>query len=470
MYFADGPGSLACVGAYGLPAGAGAARAVAGGLTIEAYRQNRLLETNDVPADFFPVTAGIGQGRARQLLIAPTSADGLANGALELGFFGGVLPADLQLLRLIAEPVGIALRSARDRARLRETLEETQRQAEELQSQQEEMSVQNEELEQQGTVLRESQARLENQQAELEQINAHLEEQTQTLERQRDDLARAQGELQRSSTYKSEFLANMSHELRTPLNSSLILAKLLADNREGNLNAEQIKFAETIYSAGNDLLTLINDILDLSKIEAGKLDVRPEEISLARAVDELADVFRPLSRDKGIDLEDDARSPVFRRRSSRTRQPAPAAGAEEPAVERHQVHRAGRRLAARAARGRAHRLRGQGHGHRHRRRPARRDLRGVPAGRRHDEPEVRRNGARSLDLARPEPALGRRADARERARARQHVHARPADGARRAGRAETRAGAVERPRRAARHRRRGRRHHRRRPPGAGERS
>ena len=120
------------------------------------------------------------------------------------------------------------------------------------------------------------------------------------MERQRDNLARAQGELQRASTYKSEFLANMSHELRTPLNSSLILAKLLAENRDSNLTAEQVKFAETIYSAGNDLLILINDILDLSKIEAGKLDVRPEEISLSRLAEELADVFRPVAQDKGI--------------------------------------------------------------------------------------------------------------------------------------------------------------------------
>ena len=130
---------------------------------------------------------------------------------------------------------------------------------------------------------------------------------------------RGAGELQRASAYKSEFLANMSHELRTPLNSSLILAKLLADNREGNLNPEQIKFAETIYSAGNDLLMLINDILDLSKIEAGKLDVRPEEVALPRLCDELADVFRPVARDKGIELSARRSMPTCRPRSSPTR-------------------------------------------------------------------------------------------------------------------------------------------------------
>ncbi|HVZ71553.1 MAG TPA: CHASE3 domain-containing protein, partial [Polyangia bacterium] len=299
VYFSERPGTLRRVGGFGVPKGDDEAV----GLTREAFLGRKLIETTDVPADFFPVRAGVGQGRARSLVVLPTTAGGRANGVMELGFFTAVMPADLELLRAIAEPVGLALRAAQDRHDLAEALEESQRQGEELQTQQEEMSVQNEELEQQSRALQESQGRLENQQAELEQINAHLEEQTQAVSRQRDDLVRAQSELQRASAYKSEFLANMSHELRTPLNSSLILAKLLADNRDGNLTGEQIKFAETIYAAGNDLLTLINDILDLSKIEAGKLDVRPEDVAVARVVDELGDVFRPVAKEKGLALE-----------------------------------------------------------------------------------------------------------------------------------------------------------------------
>src|SRR5665213_3221309 len=308
VYFAPSRGALRRVGAYALPgastaAGAsGESQAPPAGLTEQAYRENKIIETREVPADFFPITSGLGRSPARHLVVVPVTADGSPNGALELGFFQPVRPPDLDLLVRLAEPIGLALRSTKDRADLREALDETQRQSEELQAQQEELRVQNEELEQQSRALQESQVRMENQQVELEQINSNLEEQTLALERQRDSLARAQAELQRASAYKSEFLANMSHELRTPLNSTLILAKLLADNRGGNLNAEQIKFAETIYSAGNDLLILINDILDLSKIEAGKLDVRPEEVTVARLSDELSDIFRPVAREKGIDL------------------------------------------------------------------------------------------------------------------------------------------------------------------------
>jgi signal transduction histidine kinase/CheY-like chemotaxis protein len=167
-------------------------------------------------------------------------------------------------------------------------LEETQRQAEELQAQQEELRSANEELEQSEHTLRDSHTQLEAQQVELEHSNQQLEEQTHLLER--------------ASRYKSEFLANMSHELRTPLNSALILAKILADNRAGTLTAEQVRYAETIAAAGTDLLALINDILDLSKIEAGRLEVTPQPVRIARLLDELVRSFAPLAEQKGLGL------------------------------------------------------------------------------------------------------------------------------------------------------------------------
>jgi signal transduction histidine kinase/DNA-binding response OmpR family regulator/CHASE3 domain sensor protein len=273
-----------------------------GGLTSQALKDNRLIHVRDVPDAYFSVSSGTGAHPPRELVVAPLTADGVPNGVVELGFFRPLDPTEIELVRSVSESIGTTFRSAKYRTDLQRLLEETQRQAEELQTQQEELRVSNEELEQQTKTLEESRARLINQQAELEEINAQLEEQTQSLERQRSDLARAQVELERASAYKSEFLANMSHELRTPLNSSLILAKLLVDNRSGNLTEEQVKFAQTIYSAGNDLLTLINDILDLSRIEAGKLDVRPEQVPLSRLLDELSNTFAPIAAQKSLEF------------------------------------------------------------------------------------------------------------------------------------------------------------------------
>ena len=301
VYFAAHEGAPTRIGSWGTARDAvGEPAQRASGLTEQAYREKTLLHVREVPEGYFSVSSALGRHTPRELAVAPLSADGAVNGVVELGFFRQLAAHEVELLGNIAETAGAALRSAKYRSSLQDLLEETQRQAEELATQQEELRVTNEELEQQARTLQQSQERLTNQQAELEEINAQLEEQTSSLERQRQDLLRAQAELQRASAYKSEFLANMSHELRTPLNSSLILAKLLLDNREGNLTEEQVKFARTIYSAGNDLLTLINDILDLSRIEAGKLDVRPEPVVVARLVEELSNTFEPIARDKAL--------------------------------------------------------------------------------------------------------------------------------------------------------------------------
>ncbi|MGC4086880.1 MAG: response regulator [Polyangiaceae bacterium] len=272
------------------------------GLVGRVAENGDLLTLRDVPDEYLQVRSGTGSAKPTELILVPARSEQQSVAVLELGFLRKTEPQVLALLERVGEVLANAVRSAEYKQNLRELVEETQRQAEELQTQQEELRVSNEELEQQSNALQQSQARLENQQVELEQINAQLEEQAQTLQSERDNLARAQRELQRSSDYKSEFLANMSHELRTPLNSSLILAKLLADNRDGNLNNEQVKFAQTIYSAGNDLLTLINDILDLSKIEARKLDVHPESVNLSRAVDDLMRTFQPIAEQRHLTL------------------------------------------------------------------------------------------------------------------------------------------------------------------------
>ncbi|MEO7734159.1 MAG: response regulator, partial [Kofleriaceae bacterium] len=303
VYTLEPGGSLRRIGGHALPASAETAVTRLGdGLTGQAAKQDRTVVVRDLPAGYLDISSAAGKATPRELVIAPASADGVVQAVTELGFLHRLDKIELELIDRMSESIALAIRTARDRSRLEELLEEVQRQTEELQTQQEELRVSNEELEQQSRTLQISQTQLENQQAELEQINAQLEGQAQSLEHQRDELARAGAELQRSNEVKSQFLANMSHELRTPLNSSLILAKLLSDNREGNLNAEQIRFAQTIYAAGNDLLTLINDILDLSKIEAGMLDVRPEPIALPRLLEELGRTFQPLAAQKGITL------------------------------------------------------------------------------------------------------------------------------------------------------------------------
>ncbi|WP_286784286.1 MULTISPECIES: response regulator [Pseudomonas] len=281
---------------------------------VAVDRQPMALES--LPENYLRVNSSLGDSLARSVLIFPVEDSGELKGVIELGFLRPLEEKDGELLALLAGNVGSALAAASYRQRLQRALAETQSLNEELQVQQEELRSANEELEEQSCALRESQASLEAQQAELEQTNEQLSDQAQALEQHRDQLnernrdlhqaqllleARAE-ELQRASRYKSEFLANMSHELRTPLNSSLILAKLLADNTHGNLSEEQVKFASSIYSAGNDLLTLINDILDLSKVEAGKLDMHLEPTGLARLGENLSNLFQPLAEQKKLDF------------------------------------------------------------------------------------------------------------------------------------------------------------------------
>jgi CheY-like chemotaxis protein len=307
IFVAEG-GQYRRIAGFALPAGGGIEAIRPGdGLAGEAARANRPLRVRDVPAGYLPVSSSVGSATAAELLIAPASIDGTVQAVVELGFFGNTLKAHEALLERVGESIAVAIRASKDRGRLEDLLHETQQQAAELQTREEELRVNNEELEEQGRTLKESRAQLESQQAELEQINTQLEEQAHILQQQKDALAKSHAvltqkttDLQRANEYKSEFLANMSHELRTPLNSTLILAKLLADNKEGNLTDNQVRFAQTISSAGNDLLTLINDVLDLSRIEAGKIDLAAESVSLPRTFETLTATFQPAADQKKL--------------------------------------------------------------------------------------------------------------------------------------------------------------------------
>ena len=302
------------VSTYGVPDSAPVPEVLgpSDGLLAQAVEEHRSFVVRDVPEGYLSFGTSLGSTAPRELVIATGKVDETTNAVLELGFVDlARKKADApEFLDRICRQLGVAFRSAKYRARLQTLLAETQQQAEELQTQSEELRATNEELERQSQQLLDSQSRLEDQQTELERNNAQLEEQAHSLEAQRDEMVRAHaslkaqaGELEQASRYKSEFLANMSHELRTPLNSLLIMARLLADNRAGNLMAEQVRFAETIESSGNDLLTLINDILDISKIEAGRLDLQPRRVEVESILQKMRDVFAPAAQDKGLAFE-----------------------------------------------------------------------------------------------------------------------------------------------------------------------
>ncbi len=308
-------GRLQLTGGLALPSGMPASLALQEGVAGQVARDERIRHLHGGDDAVLELQTSLGRLPVRERILAPISSDGAVVGIIELGRTraGEQDRLDVELLERCGETIGMALRASLLRAQLVVLLEESQRQGEELQAQQEELRVANEELEEQSRSLQHSQSHLEEQQAELEQSNVQLEERTHELEAQKQALLVAQSQLVRNSNelaatsrYKSEFLANMSHELRTPLNSSLILAKLLADNKDGTLTEEQVKYARAILSSNNDLLALINDILDLSRIEAGHVELADEVVVTGSVLQRLRETFEPMARQKGLALQIEA--------------------------------------------------------------------------------------------------------------------------------------------------------------------
>jgi signal transduction histidine kinase/CheY-like chemotaxis protein/CHASE3 domain sensor protein len=300
-YVAD-PEGFRLVGGYALAPGSPERFGPTEGLIGRAAQEQKVIRVRDVPGDFLRIESGIGARHPVEILLLPASTDGVVHAVFEFGFLRGASDRNLDLLERIGDMLATRVRSVGERKRLRELLEESQTQAEELQAQQEELRVANEELAQQSDALRDTQAQLEERQEQLQASNSSLAAQRDALEQLQRSLKEKAQDLERASQYKSEFLANMSHELRTPLNSTLILAKLLADNKLGNLTKEQVSFASSIYSAGNDLLALINDILDLSKIEAGKIEVHIVGTTLGKLVEPVIKLFQPVAQQRGIEF------------------------------------------------------------------------------------------------------------------------------------------------------------------------
>ncbi len=265
---------------------------------------------SDIPHDYLKITSGLGNTSPNSILLTPILFENETIAVIELGLKEQPTESTLMFLNSISENIGIAINSAFSRIILRDLFEQTQQQAEELETQQEELRTTNEELLHKSHELQASEEELRVQQEELQQTNAELEEKAQLLEEKNSSISQAREaialkaqELEISSKYKSEFLANMSHELRTPLNSILILARILKENKPANLNDEQVKYAGVIQNAGTDLLNLINDILDLSKIESGKIDLTIEKSSPNDVKRDMEALFSEVAKNKKIKFE-----------------------------------------------------------------------------------------------------------------------------------------------------------------------
>jgi hypothetical protein len=270
------------------------------GLAGEAALERQVICLQDAPADYLAIGSALGEAQPLNIVDLPLLHNGQLVGVVELGTFTRFTDHQLEFLQHSMEGLAISISVNRSRQLVDELLAQTQAQAEELQSQTEELRVQQEELKQSNEELEERAHLLEQQREQIRLKNLEVERVSLETRKKAD-------ELERVSTYKSEFLANMSHELRTPLNSLMILSSLLMENKDGNLTMKQVEFAATIHGAGKDLLNLINDILDLSKIESGHLDFHYQELFLAEMGAALTTIFQPLAEDKGVALTITAR-------------------------------------------------------------------------------------------------------------------------------------------------------------------
>jgi signal transduction histidine kinase/DNA-binding response OmpR family regulator len=266
------------------------------GLIGQAAADKRPMVLNKVPGDFIRIGSGLGKSAAANISILPALFEDEVKAVIELASFEEFNETHNSFLSQLMETVGIVLNTIAATMRTEELLKESQLLTQELQARQTELTTKQEDLHNTNEELQEKAQLLENEKRQVEAKNFEIEMARRAVEEKAEQLAL-------TSKYKSEFLANMSHELRTPLNSLLILSKLLADNQQGNLNEKQTEFARTIHGAGTDLLNLINDILDLSKIESGTVSIELGDMPLAGLKQHMERTFRQLASEKGLSFE-----------------------------------------------------------------------------------------------------------------------------------------------------------------------
>jgi signal transduction histidine kinase/HAMP domain-containing protein len=291
----DGETQLRLIAGYGLRADKTAAIQYQLGQSLigQVARSKRSVVVANLPEGYVKISSGLGDAPPANLAIVPILFEDQVLGVIELASFTAFSQVQTDFLEQLTETLGVNFNTIIANARTDALLEESQRLASELQARSEELQAQQVELQRSNADLEDKAALLAAQNRDIETKNAEIEQARQEIEERAQQLALA-------SKYKSQFLANMSHELRTPLNSLLILARLLAQNPGRNLSAKQVEYANVIHSAGSDLLQLINDILDLSKVEAGRMDIHAERFPLSALLEDIQATFQPLTAEKGL--------------------------------------------------------------------------------------------------------------------------------------------------------------------------
>ena len=294
------------------------------GLIGQAALEKKIIVFEELPENYLYIHSGLGKEQPGAIIIVPLIFHNKVLGVMEFGAVSAFSQIQMNFLGIVSENIAVAINTSKARTRMSTLLAHSQNQSEELKVQQEELRQAYEDLEEQTKRLRKSEASLQQQHEELSQSNKALEKQAQLLEKQKKAISKSNEtlkkqkqtieqkakDLERANQYKSEFLANMSHELRTPLNSILLLSGIIAEDKESNLTDKQKEFANTINMCGTDLLNLINEVLDLSKVESGKMEIYPEKTYIQDIVSSLTKTFEPVAVQKELEFETEISSEI----------------------------------------------------------------------------------------------------------------------------------------------------------------